>query len=138
MLLPVIKRINTKEVCFSLIFLIIHLSIQIQSRIDSFFTPLLFEGTSNQSKKNTRLKSAFDLLKEKTRQAKENDIELNLSEDDDDDDTPIPERNESKKRKRTKNNTKLMDNVFDVVKKTKRRSKKTTNTAPILSDEETF
>ncbi|CAF5226633.1 unnamed protein product, partial [Rotaria magnacalcarata] len=37
MLLPVIKRMNTNE---------------IQSRIDCFFAPVLFESTSHQFKKN--------------------------------------------------------------------------------------
>ncbi|CAF4212837.1 unnamed protein product, partial [Rotaria sp. Silwood2] len=120
MILPVIKRMNTKEV---------------QSRIDSFFAPLLFEGTSNQLRKNTRLKSAIDLLKQKTQEAKENPNELNLSEDDD---TPIPERNVSKPKKQTKA-TKLMNNVLDRVAQTKRRSKKKKPIAsPVLSEDETF
>ncbi|CAF3780367.1 unnamed protein product [Rotaria sordida] len=125
MILPVIKRMNTKE---------------IQSRIDSFFAPVLFEGTSNQLRKNTRLKSSIDLLKQKTQEAKEQSNELNLSEDNDDDnnDTPIPERNVSKSKKRTKT-SKLMNNVLDIVEKTKRRSKKKKPiVSPVLSDDETF
>ncbi len=110
-----------------------------QSRIDSFFAPYSFESASNQFRKNTRLKSALNLLKEKTQQAKESDQGLILSENDDDDDTPIPARNQSKKRQRTKT-TKLMDDVLGVVAKTKRRSKKKTIIAPpVLSDDdETF
>jgi TATA-binding protein-associated factor Taf7 len=89
-------------------------------------------------KKNTRLKSALDLLKEKTQEAKENDTELNLSENDDDDNTPIPQKTPPKKRKRTQN-TKLMNDVLTVTEKTKRRSrKKAAIPAPILSDEDTF
>ncbi|CAF2591367.1 unnamed protein product [Rotaria sp. Silwood2] len=92
-------------------------------------------GTSNQLRKNTRLKSAIDLLKQKTQEAKENPNELNLSEDDD---TPIPERNVSKPKKQTKT-TKLMNNVLDSVTQTKRRSKKKKPIAsPVLSEDETF
>ncbi|CAF0975936.1 unnamed protein product [Rotaria sp. Silwood1] len=123
MILPVIKRMNTKEV---------------QSRIDSFFAPVLFEGTSNQLRKNTRLKSAIELLKQKTQEAKENPNELNLSEDDDDNGTPIPKRNVSKPKKRTKT-TKLMNNVLDSVEQTKRRSKKKKPiVSPVLSEDENF
>ncbi|CAF3193843.1 unnamed protein product [Rotaria socialis] len=120
MILPVIKRMNTNE---------------IQSRIDCFFAPVLFESTSHQFKKNTRLKSALDLLKQKTQKAKENENEndLNLSEDDN---TPIPERNAPKRKKRPKT-TKLMNNLLDSVQKTKQRSKKKKPiVSPILSDEE--
>ncbi|CAF3381633.1 unnamed protein product [Rotaria sp. Silwood1] len=123
MILPVIKRMNTKEV---------------QSRIDSFFAPVLFEGTSNQLRKNTRLKSAIELLKQKTQEAKENPNELNLSEDDDDNGTPTPKRNVSKPKKRTKT-TKLMNNVLDSVEQTKRRSKKKKSiVSPVLSEDENF
>ncbi|CAF2186057.1 unnamed protein product [Rotaria magnacalcarata] len=120
MILPVIKRMNTNE---------------IQSRIDCFFAPVLFESTSHQFKKNTRLKSALDLLKQKTEKAKENENEndLNLSEDDN---TPIPERNAPKRKKRPKT-TKLMNDLLDSVQKTKQRSKKKKPiVSPILSDEE--
>ncbi|CAF3428673.1 unnamed protein product [Rotaria socialis] len=120
MILPVIKRMNTNE---------------IQSRIDCFFAPVLFESTSHQFKKNTRLKSALDLLKQKTQKAKENENEndLNLSEDDN---TPIPERNAPKRKKRPKT-TKLMNNLLNSVQKTKQRSKKKKPiVSPILSDEE--
>ena len=113
-----------------------------QSRIDSFFAPALFEGGSSQARKNTRLKSALDLLKERTREAKELDNGSHPLEDEEEDDhTPMPERKEPKKRKRTRTTTKLMENVLDVANKTKRRSKKTTTTTtaapPDLSDDET-
>ncbi|CAF1172318.1 unnamed protein product [Adineta ricciae] len=121
MILPVIKRMNTKEV---------------QSRIDSFFAPYSFESTSHSIRKNTRLQAAFNILKQKTQEAKELDQEAILS-DENDDDAPIPEKAQPKKRTRVKT-TKLMDDVLGVAEKTKRRSKKKpTITSPCLSDDDT-
>ncbi|CAF1171487.1 unnamed protein product [Adineta ricciae] len=122
MILPVIKRMNTKAV---------------QSRIDSFFAPYSFESTSHSIRKNTRLQAAFNILKQKTQEAKELDQEAILSDDDDDDDAPIPEKPQPKKRTRVKT-TRLMDDVLGVMEKTKRRSKKKpTITSPRLSDDDT-
>lgn len=96
-----------------------------QSRIDSFFAPIVFEGASKQLRINTRLRSALDLLKEKTRQAHEIDVSSS-------DDEPFPIKTRTEKRKRT---TKLMNKVLDSTQNTKRRAKKKP-TSPILSDDE--
>ncbi|CAF1293158.1 unnamed protein product [Adineta steineri] len=122
MILPVIKRMNTKE---------------IQSRIDSFFAPYAFENNSKSYRKNTRLQSAINLLKERTQEAKDTPLENENNDDEDEDDNiPIPEKQPIKKRKRTKN-TKLMNNVLDTANKTNRRSKKKiTITSPVLSDDD--
>lgn len=118
--------------CSCLLFIYLYL-FQIQSRIDSFFPTFVFEGTSNQLRKNNRLKLALDLLKEKTRTAQENNDELILSEDDD---SPLPKRSLANPKKRTKK-TKLMNDVFEMVEKTKQRSNKKPNiVSPSLSDEE--
>ena len=83
-----------------------------------------------------RLKSALDLLKQKTQEARECNNELVLSEDDNDNDIPIPKRNLSKQRKRVKT-TKLINDVLDVAEKTKQRSKRKTKIdPPVLSDDE--
>jgi hypothetical protein len=58
----------------------------VQSRIDSFFTPVPFDGTSIQMKRNLRLKKALDLLKQKTYEATVNSHTVDHSNDDDDDD----------------------------------------------------
>ncbi|CAF1086862.1 unnamed protein product [Didymodactylos carnosus] len=127
-LLPVMKRFNTKE---------------LQSRIDSYF--LQIDGDVAKSMKNPRLRKAVEELKQRTMnnnglilddigddKYKQND-DINLSENDDDIER-LASVLETRPQTQLSTNTRLMDDVLAIAKKTKEPTKKLKKTKKVKSN----